>query len=856
MRKLFILFAAALFCTSVNAQATSGSCGTNATWEYDSGTLTISGTGEMDDFEYGETPWKDYAEALKYVDIDSGITSVGNNAFAGFAALKSVTFPAENFVRIGEYAFSGCASLKYPSLPKALTSLGTGAFSGSGIRGINIPRGVKRIGDYAFEGCFNLEGVSIFDGVEEIGDYAFDGSGLPDVVIPNTVTSIGEGAFFFNTALESVFIGENVTSIGMMAFQGCGALRKVGCVAAAKPILGEVVFTQDDGSTLLDIEAFYVADADEYAGWGGFDAAKFTTTFDGEWENNDPAIGSGAWSFDVPTGTLTINGTGIIDFNTPWNNEPAINPMMSIDDEHPGFWAGVKKCVIGEGITSLEGMVCGMQINCAEVILPSTLKTITNSALEECAFTSIKLPEGLETIDMYAFFGSQLTSITIPSTVTKLGYSVFLYNQYLETVTVLAPTPPALEPELPFGECDALTAIYVPAASVGTYQTEWTEYAALIQAYTPPTTTFTYTASEKLTDVFKNNTRFIGASALLSHEFADGTGTVVYEGTVTAIADHTFYYNSDAKAKMTGITIPESVEKISEWAFNECVALASVTFEGSSKLTAIESNAFGYCTALQTITLPESLTTLGNVIEVGETIYENGAVFYNAGLTSLEIPKNLTTIYGGAHLANCPIASLTVNAANTKYDSREDCNAVVETATNKIVMGCWKTTVPDGIEAIGFEAFFGEGQEFSLDLPESVTVIEDRAFHIATGLRTIRIPSGVTTIDEETFMMAEGVTDVYCYAAPTMTWEGLDFAFKMGDSDAVKFHVKEADLTAWETNFPEANVTFVGDLDKTTSVDDVRSQKSDVSNQKILRNGHLYILRESKTFSITGAEVR
>ena len=169
-------------------------------------------------------------------------------------------------------------------------------------------------------------------------------------------------------------------------------------------------------------------------------------------------------------------------------------------------------------------------------------------------------------------------------------------------------------------------------------------------------------------------------------------------------------------------------------------------------------------------------------------------------------------------------------------------------------MGCWKTTVPDGIEAIGFEAFFGEGQEFSLDLPESVTVIEDRAFHWASGLKTIRIPSGVTTINEETFMCAEGVTDVYCYAAPTMIWDGLDFAFDMSNPKAVLFHVKEADLTDWETNFPDANVTFVGDLDKSTAVDEFVNDKCE--NGKYLIDGHLYILRDDHIYTIVGAEVR
>lgn len=242
---------------------------------------------------------------------------------------------------------------------------------------------------------------------------------------------------------------------------------------------------------------------------------------------------------------------------------------------------------------------------------------------------------------------------------------------------------------------------------------------------------------------------------------------------------------------------------------------------------------------------------------MGGDLYYNGSVFSKAGITSIELPKNLTTIYGGGHFTNCPITSLTVNAANTKYDSRNGCNAVIETATNKFVLGCVASTVPDGIVSIGREAYFGEEQEFSLTLPESVTTIEERAFHYSTGLKSINIPSGVTEILAETFAqcnftnlvipnsvttigemafaecesletltlgsglteigewafaMCSNVTDVYCYANPAdLTWDGTGFA----DAKATKFHV--ADVSAWphETDgdkFYGANVTFVGGL--------------------------------------------
>lgn len=331
--------------------------------------------------------------------------------------------------------------------------------------------------------------------------------------------------------------------------------------------------------------------------------------------------------------------------------------------------------------------------------------------------------------------------------------------------------------------------------------------------------------------------------------------TVNFTGTpkVGAISKNMFQY-CDA---LSAIAIPASVTTIGDNAFNQCKALSSVTFTGTSSLTTIGTCAFSGCTSLETITLPESLTTIGTVQEMGGDIYYNGSVFSGARITSIEIPKNLTTIYGGGHFTNCPITSLTVNAANTKYDSRDGCNAVIETATNKFVLGCVSSTVPDGIVAIGREAYFGETQPFSLTLPQSVTTIEERAFHYSTGLKSINIPSGVTEILAETFAQCNftnlvipnsvttigkmafamcesletltlggglteignwafawcpNVTDVYCYANPAdLTWDGTGFA----DVKATKFHV--ADVSAWphETDgdkFYGANVSFVGGL--------------------------------------------
>ena len=478
LTKLMFALFAVMVGTSVNAQ-TSGTCGypnaADVTWSYEGTTLTISGTGAMADYAYGEAPWSAYESTLKYVEIEEGVTSVGNNAFAGFTALKSVTFPSTGFTSIGEYAFSGCTSFKNLNMPSTMTTIGDGAFSGSAVRGATIYSGVTKIGDYAFESCAYLDGVAIYEGVEEIGEGAFDGCAFTSVVIPSTVTTIADGAFMSNEALESVYIGAGVTNIGATAFQGCTSLTSVGLGGATAPILGDAVFDQGDGETPLSIDAFYVPSTTPYSGgWGGYAAAKFKTVYEAAWENsNDPAEGSGTWSFNVTTGELTVNGTGNLNVS-PWMGMSAINPEL-YDNEHPGYWSKVLSFVVGEGITHIQTLGVGMQINCASVTLPSTLKYVGYSCLEECAFTSIELPEGLETIDDYTFFDSKLTSLTIPSTVTYIGSSAFLANEDLATITCLPATPPDLgEYEPCFGDGSTITAIYVPAGSVDAYKNwEW-----------------------------------------------------------------------------------------------------------------------------------------------------------------------------------------------------------------------------------------------------------------------------------------------------------------------------------------------------------------------------------------------
>ncbi len=142
------------------ADTVSGRCGENLTWKLENGTLTISGTGDMNTTSYSLPSWDPYYQSITAVSIENGVTSIGDYAFFGYRGLSSITIP-DSVTRIGDRAFMGCRGLSSITIPNSVTSIGDVAFYDCrGLSNITISNSVTRIGDRAFADCSSLNSVT------------------------------------------------------------------------------------------------------------------------------------------------------------------------------------------------------------------------------------------------------------------------------------------------------------------------------------------------------------------------------------------------------------------------------------------------------------------------------------------------------------------------------------------------------------------------------------------------------------------------------------------------------------------------------------------------------------------------
>ena len=275
---------------------------------------------------------------------------------------------------------------------------------------------------------------------------------------------------------------------------------------------------------------------------------------------------------------------------------------------------------------------------------------------------------------------------------------------------------------------------------------------------------------------------------------------------VTSIGNGAF----NERTKLTNIEIPSSVTSIGGAAFSDCSGLTSI--EIPSSVTSIGNSAFYGCSGLTSIvveadnTVYDSRDDCNAIIKKETNTLIHGCkntkipssvtrigerAFWDCSeLTSIEIPSSVTSIGYGAFDGCSGLTSITVEAGNAMYDSRDNSNALIETKTNTLILGCKSTKIPSSVTSIGSAAFqFCEGLT-SITIPEGVTSIGESAFEGCSGLTSIEIPSSVTSIGNYAFRDCIGLKDVY-YTGTQEQWDNI---WGSGNDASDVFYYYDEDL--------------------------------------------------------------
>jgi len=731
-QKIYLLILTLMLCVGQDAWSA-------VTGTYNSSTKTLSFTGT------GEVEWSDVEKVSGYkkattVTFGNEITRIGSNAFYGWSSLKTVEIPA-TVTSIGDKAFYNCSNLSLVDFLEGTSNLEVGSYAFTGTHNssvqlkfvcsrpftyvrpsINIVNSdlYDMVGRYGiFSGVTDLAEVVIGSNVITIPAQSFEDSGLKkltfsnatdlrtigtsafyetkltEVIIPNCVETIGGGAFYGCSDLTSITIPNSVTSIGDLAFYKCSSLQSVSIPANVTSI-GKSAFFGCSSLNSIKIPA-NVTSIGEYA-------------FNGC--SNLSLIEFSSGKTELKVGSYAFAGTH--DSSIPLKFDCSRPFTYDATSANPYGYAEAGGRGIFSGVTALAEVVIGSNV----VTIPDN--SFRSSGLKNLSFSNAT---SLKTIGSSAFYGTNLTKVSIPTGVETIGVSAFESNKNLEYVTL----PSSLKNinSNTFSGCSSIYSIAIPGnvTSIGA-------------------NAFSYCSSLRSIKIPSNVTKigefaFYDCSSFSLIEFSSGTseltvGFGAFSGTNASsislkfICSRPFIYNVRAaenppKTGVSGIfstmsalnevVIGPNVVTIPDKSFYAS-GVKNLSFSNATSLKTIGSEAF-YNTKITEVVVPMGVTDImsgafRNCISLKKAcLYSRPTVASNAfsSWTELDYGENLTyntwlAMYGSekSNITDLLIPNDNISA-RSQYTSKDNLNTQFPNLKN-VVFSDKVTTIGDNIFAV------------------------------------------------------------------------------------------------------------------------------------------------------------
>lgn len=706
--------------------------------------------------------------ALESVHIPDSVTSLSAAAFRNDVSLTEFQMP-ERLYTVSASAFSGCTSLKTVTWSKYLQTIEANAFENTALTEIIFPESLTRIGAYAFAGIGTLESIVLPENLNTIGSSAFSGTGIQTLKLPKSVTTLGNGAWMNCAALREVQWDAAVTKIPASTFEHCTALTQIelpdGIVEiGARAFSGNESLTNvtlprtvrriesaafEGCSALTDIllwpdveeiaaDAFANCENLTIRGWKGSAAEKAATSQGVNFAAADQEI---SYTLNAAQDGYLVSGC---DENAVLLVLPAVHNGLPVVGTAENAFANCK--YLQEVRVEAESVY--LQV-CDGILMDATGKTLLLYPARR-AGADLVIDENVTAIADYAFaYCQNLRSITIGTQVETIGNHAF----------------DAVNDALCLVVQDGSPAQLWASAHGVRYASESTSFSYRLEGDKAYITGYTGTLPDVVVPAVIDGYPVYAIENLRSPIL---THVVVSEG-IEVIGDSAFKayfdYEKGYIRTLVSVSLPQSLKIISDDGFWGQENLQEITL---GSVVEIGQSAFGSCTMLKQITLPDTLTTIG------------WRAFESSGLTSLTIPVNVTSL-GDSFITDCSaLTSLYVAEGNPTYEMEDGLLYDIPAKTLRYALPdvSGDVVIRDGTVRIGDDVF-KEHAITSVQLPDSLQKIGNCAFQFCKELKEITFPEGLITID--------GLAFAYCTQLENVVLpEGLkslgDSAFRSCDS--------------------------------------------------------------------------